>query len=614
MEKQVKINNDLYVLTSTPYQIETDADRIFIPEDSFDEFLLINETLEDKLYKYNYNVYAVNQEPLKSYLADMKNQYFTIEALGDGDIQINIPANVTTSFVTSISYSVNDGDWTTITNTDAAITETVSNIKKGDEVRFKGIGTAYCTLWANATYADNTLLIRPTFNYGVKGNIMSLLYGDDFRDKKTLTVANTFSFLFMNDEHIIHSKDLVLPATTITDCCYGRMFYQATNLIDAPQELPAKIVPQKAYYGMFWLSGIKSCNPSMLKGKEFGASSCYCFIYKTPTDTLPNVDADYAGEKAFQYGLSTNPNVIYQPKIKCKVTDGQYSFNEVFYLNEGMIYGNDIIVENVGYGAFAYAFYKCTNLTEPPRLWANVIGEGGCNVMFFECHNLQAPMKLMKEGMILGKQAFYHTYDNCKSLTYTEPLINHIVNGDKAFFWMYCNCDKIERVGKIHLKEINGNMNFLGYAAGTNERPNDIQKPIKYFDGDIYVEKINGKQTFQQFMEYSSAEVCPKFTWKTLTNQQSMFTFAFQNCKNIKEGATFSQLFTLAYEDFAKTYQYCPNLKKITIPTNASLANNTTIKSILDGNPQSGTVYIKEGLTIPTGAYAIPTNWTIETF
>lgn len=613
MEKQVKIKNDLYVLTTTPYQIETDAERIFIPEDCFDDYAELNESIIDKMYKFNYGTYAVNQEPLKSYFADNTNKYFTIEALGDGNIVISIPANVTTSFVTSISYSVNDGEWTTITNTNAAITETISGITKGDEVKFKGIATALCVLWANATYANNTLLIRPTFNYGVKGNIMSLLHGDDFRDKKTLTVANTFSFLFMNDEHIIHSKDLVLPATTITDCCYGRMFYQATNLIDAPQELPAKIVPQKAYYGMLWLSGIKSCNPSMLKGKEFGASSCYCFIYKTPTDTLPNIDADYAGDKAFQWGMSTNENVINQPKIKCKVTDGQYSFNKVFYMNEGMIYGNDIVTENVGYGAFAYAFDGCIHLKEAPKLWAkNVSGEAAFNKCFNGCYELQAPMKFMNEGMILGKQAFSYLYYGCQSLTYTEPLINHIVNGDGAFIFMYYDCDKIERIGKIHLKEINGDMTFFGYLGGNETRPNDIQKPIKYFDGDIYVEKINGKQTFQQFMEYTNSKACPKFTWKTLTNQQSMFTYAFEYCPDIKEGATFGQEWTLAYEDLAKCYRYCPNLKKIIIPTNVSLANGDNIKYILEGNTQSGTVYIKEGLTIPSSA--IPANWSIETF
>lgn len=106
-------------------------------------------------------------------------------------------------------------------------------------------------------------------NCYVYGNIMSLVGGltknsnnqlktNDFSELKDLQ-DDKFNQLFYDQDvenaHRIYShpsKELVLPATTLTEGCYSLMFEGCSNLVRAP-ELPASTstVPANAYSGMF---------------------------------------------------------------------------------------------------------------------------------------------------------------------------------------------------------------------------------------------------------------------------------------------------------------------------------------------------------------------------
>lgn len=57
--KQVKVNNTLYVLDTEAYEItqDTDAGIIFVPEDSYADYVELNPDLT--LTKYNYNMFRV---------------------------------------------------------------------------------------------------------------------------------------------------------------------------------------------------------------------------------------------------------------------------------------------------------------------------------------------------------------------------------------------------------------------------------------------------------------------------------------------------------------------------------------------------------------------------
>lgn len=59
--KQIKVNNTLYVMDTTAYEItqDTDVDIIYVPEDSYLDYVALNPTL--KLTRYNYHTIRVTR-------------------------------------------------------------------------------------------------------------------------------------------------------------------------------------------------------------------------------------------------------------------------------------------------------------------------------------------------------------------------------------------------------------------------------------------------------------------------------------------------------------------------------------------------------------------------
>lgn len=164
------------------------------------------------------------KEPWLAYIKDeghmtYNKDYFTIEAIENGNVKIIIPADVSSSYATSISYSK---DWYSWTDTIVDSTTQIITIPviAGDKVYLKGIAKRWATSYQTYT------LIYSTSNINVSGNVMSLLYGDDFVDKQSFPSGSAYTLcgLFKNNKHLIDASDLKLPATTLTSYCYSSMF------------------------------------------------------------------------------------------------------------------------------------------------------------------------------------------------------------------------------------------------------------------------------------------------------------------------------------------------------------------------------------------------------
>ncbi len=119
------------------------------------------------------------------------------------------------------------------------------------------------------------------------GNVMSLLDEVGFATKKTLTGLG-FGSLFDGNGHLKNhaTKELLLPATTLTENCYINMFRSCTGLTRAP-ELPATTLAARCYVEMF-----NNCT-SLTRAPELPATtmkvSCYqeMFVGCTSLTTAP---------------------------------------------------------------------------------------------------------------------------------------------------------------------------------------------------------------------------------------------------------------------------------------------------------------------------------------
>ena len=176
--------------------------------------------------------------------------YLTIEALEDG---------VTILFTNDIEYGIDGCGWVYLPKN----TYTPS-FKSGQLISFRG------NLTPEIYSGIGTFTISKKCN--LKGNCMSLLFGDNAADKFSLSGKDySFCTLFEGCTTIISVSDDFLPATTLARLCYYRMFYGCTSLTTAP-ELPATTLASACYQVMFY--DCTKLNYIKMLATDISASGC----------------------------------------------------------------------------------------------------------------------------------------------------------------------------------------------------------------------------------------------------------------------------------------------------------------------------------------------------
>ena len=197
-----------------------------------------------------------------------ENDYLTFRITSAGTICWK---SVGTGHTDTIEYSLNGGEWTSIT---AASTPTGINVVADDVIRFKGTNTTYAKDKSNyASFGRDTsgsTDISSTAHFVAEGNVMSLIYGDNFIGNTAMTGTYNFCSLFKRT-NIESAENLVLPSTTLTEYCYRAMFSWCTELAVAPV-LPATTLAQGVYWYMFEKCAITEA-PELLA--EHLVAECY---------------------------------------------------------------------------------------------------------------------------------------------------------------------------------------------------------------------------------------------------------------------------------------------------------------------------------------------------
>lgn len=194
---------------------------------------------------------------------DYATEYFTIESLED-DNQIGI----VDADRPSIEISTDKQNWDYVTP-DAAPTYFIT-LNTGEKVYIKGRNNSYYNfLGSTQGYFTST------GQFNVYGNAMSLVYGDDFQNKTTLSSQYAFGYLFYNTK-IKSAEHLVLPATKLGSNCYEGMFKDCTSLNTAP-ELPATTLEYECYRSMF--EGCTSLTTVQILPATTLAYGCYNYMF-----------------------------------------------------------------------------------------------------------------------------------------------------------------------------------------------------------------------------------------------------------------------------------------------------------------------------------------------
>ena len=252
----------------------------------------------------DYNVF-VNNLPAEELKALDKATPLTLVADEDGSITVTFNGGIILS--NDIHYIINRGSEQTIAkNTQGSYNITV---KKGDIVQLYSINTS---LGVSAVAAARSVTrgvdsdakyinIRPSMKTEIYGNVMSLLKGkDDIKNAETIEANNAFYGLFAGAEGLVNSseRELVLPATILTDGCYENMFSGCKGIEKAP-ELPAPALVKDCYKEMFY--DCAKLNHVTCLATDITASDC-------TKDWLGNAGTEATGAKVLESVVDMSAN------------------------------------------------------------------------------------------------------------------------------------------------------------------------------------------------------------------------------------------------------------------------------------------------------------------
>lgn len=188
--------------------------------------------------------------PLKR---DYSKEYLTIEAVSDATVLFYKNSD---NISRTIQYSKDKTNWTTI-SFNTSDNPTKIELNPSEKIYLKGTNSSYSEA-SDSGLNICRIIVNGNVGVDIYGNIMSLIYGDNFYGQTVLTSDYTFTDLFSRPRSanyvpnmIADASNLILPATTLTKACYREMFYSCTSLLTPPMTLPATTLAYRCYHNMF---------------------------------------------------------------------------------------------------------------------------------------------------------------------------------------------------------------------------------------------------------------------------------------------------------------------------------------------------------------------------
>lgn len=280
-----------------------------------------------------------------------EKQYLTFEAIEDSTFTFSI------SEAGIVEYSL-DGGQTWVSLSSGTNTPTVP---AGSKIMFKS---------PRISIDDGIGRFNSTGKFNVSGNIMSMLYGDDFEGRVNLAGnTNAFAYLF-NNCAIVNASNLILPATTLADWCYSYMFKGCTSLVAAPA-LPATTLANSCYNSMF-----KGC---------------------TSLTTAPELPATTLANGCYLSMFNGCTSLVAAPELPAT---------------------------NLADMCYYYMFEGCESLTTAPALPATTLTKHCYSDMFSGCTSLTTAPVL--PATTLANYCYYNMFNGCSSLTQITMLATDI--------------------------------------------------------------------------------------------------------------------------------------------------------------------------------------------
>ena len=267
-----------------------------------------NETYHE-IYQ-NQSNHLANEIPMTTIYPDTvsyENQYFYIVTYKKTSGQFLINLKYEDTF--DVYYSINDTNhWTLLTSTSL----TSERFNDNTKIFFK-------TTIDIGNWGDEEVLNFHENGWikEIGGNIMSLVYGDDFKNKTSVDLNYSYLFYSMFDscERLKSAKHLILPIEHAPEYCYWDMFYNCSSLIYAPEEISAKTLEAWACNDMFGDCSSLIYAPEILAVRASDDAMCSMFYDCTSLKHVPDLHIMFCGDDACQQMFYNCISLERAPKI-----------------------------------------------------------------------------------------------------------------------------------------------------------------------------------------------------------------------------------------------------------------------------------------------------------
>lgn len=364
----------------------------------------------------------------------VSSDYLTFTALEDGTFGFGSR---------DLYYSLDKVEWTRLTSSYETPT-----IAAGNKIYFKG------TITPKEHYGVGTF--SSTGRFTASGNVMSLIYGDDFVGKTSLSGKSyAFSNLFWQCPNLISIDGLSLPATTLSDWCYLEMFYGCSGLTSIPSDLlPSTTLADHCYVNMFThCEGLTSIPSGLLPANTL-KQHCYAGMFSycyglTSIQTglfLATTLAPYCCANMFSNctSLTTIPSDLLKA-----TTLADHCYYEMFYECSGLtsIPSGLLPSTTLGDNCYNSMFAYCTGLITIPSglLLATTLAPYCCANMFYKCSKLTTiPSDLLK-ATTLADHCYYYMFGFCTNIT-TAPDLPADTLVSRCYERMFYKCAKLNSI------------------------------------------------------------------------------------------------------------------------------------------------------------------------
>ena len=334
---------------------------------------------------YEYLSYTVETDEVNIHEEeshDYSQDYLTFVARSSGTFQFSGYSSGATA--NTIQYSTDNGETWSEPSTSATI-----NVNSDNKVMWKGSDMTPAPApqpWESKPKIGLGLFSESTATFDIEGNIMSLLYGDNFVGKTTINVDRIFGSLFRQSK-CIDANNLVLPTVMSASAC-TQMFSDCTSLTTAPQ-LPATTLADSCYYQMF--SNCTSLTTAPQLPATTLTDSCYYYMFSgcTSLTTAPELPATTLANYCYMRMFTDCTSLATAPSVLPATTLAYNCYNMMFKGCTSLTIAPSVLPSTtLAESCYEYMFNGCTSLTTAPELPATTLVQDCYAYMFVNCTNL----------------------------------------------------------------------------------------------------------------------------------------------------------------------------------------------------------------------------------